>query len=55
MSKQEHVRVVSKLEHLTNKFVALEQENQGLLGDLQEISIGKASQYKGLSKTCIET
>ena len=52
VSKQEYVRVISELEHLTNKFMALEQENQRLLGDLQQVSIQKAQQYDELS-TCV--
>ena len=49
VSKQEYVRVVSELEHLANKFIALEQENQRLLGGLQQVSIEKAQQYDELS------
>ena len=34
---------------LTNKFVALEHENQRLIGDLQHVSTEKAHQYEELS------
>ena len=54
VSKQEYVRVISELEHLTNKFMALEQENQRLLGDLQQVSIQKAQQYDELSTRVLQ-
>ena len=54
VSKQEYVRVVSELEHLANKFIALEQENQRLLGDLQQVSIEKAQQYDELSTRVLQ-
>ena len=54
VSKQEYVRVISELEHLTNKFMALEQENQRLLGDLQQVSIEKAQQYDELSTRVLQ-
>ena len=54
ISKQEYVRVISELEHLTNKFMALEQENQRLLGDLQQVSIEKAQQYDELSTRVLQ-
>ena len=41
VSKQEYMRVLSELDMLTNKFVALEQENQKLLVDLQHVSTEK--------------
>ena len=41
VSKQEYMRVLSELDMLTNKFVALEQENQRLLGDVQQVSAEK--------------
>ena len=50
VSKQEYMRVLSELDMLTNKFVALEQENQRLLGDLQHVSTEKAQQYEELSQ-----
>ena len=50
VSKQEYMRVLSELDMLTNKFVALEHENQRLLGDLQQVSAEKAQQYEELSK-----
>ena len=46
--KQEYMRVLSELDMPTNKFVALEQENQRLLGDLQHMSTEKAQQYEEL-------
>ena len=50
VSKQEYMRVLSELDMLTNKFVALEQENQRLLEDLQHVSTEKAQQYEELSQ-----
>ena len=50
VSKQEYMRVLSELDMLTNKFVALEQENQRLLGDLQQVSAEKVQQYAELSQ-----
>ena len=50
VSKQEYMRVLSELDMLTNKFVALEQENQRLLGDLQHVSTEKVQQYEELSQ-----
>ena len=44
------MHVLSKLEILTNKFVALEHENQRLLKDLQYVNIEKAQQYEDLSQ-----
>ena len=41
VSAQEYQSVFSELECLKEKFVALEQENQQLLGDLQQISLEK--------------
>ena len=35
---------------LTNKFVALEQENQRLVGDLQQVSVEKVQQYDESSR-----
>jgi hypothetical protein len=49
VSKQEYMRVLSELDMLTNQFVALEQENQKLLVDLQHVSIEKAQQHEELS------
>ena len=49
VSKQEYMRVLSELDMLTNKFVALEQENQKLLVDLQHVSTEKAQQHEELS------
>ena len=50
MSKQEYMRVHSELDMLTTKFVALGQENQILLGDLQQVSVEKAQQYEESSQ-----
>jgi hypothetical protein len=50
VSKQEYDRILSELHLLTTKFVALEQENQKLLGDLQQLSLEKAQQHEELSK-----
>ena len=41
VSAQEYHSVFSELQCLKEKFVALEQENQRLLGDLQQISLEK--------------
>ena len=50
VSKQEYMCVISELDLLSNKFVALEQENQKLLGDLQQVSAEKAQQHEELSE-----
>ena len=50
MSKEEYMRVLSELDMLTNKFMALEQENQRLIGDLQHVSAEKAQQYEEISQ-----
>ena len=50
VSKQEYMCVLYELDMLTNKFVALQQENQRLLGDLQHVSTEKAQQYEELSQ-----
>jgi hypothetical protein len=42
VSKQEYDRILSELDRLMKKFVALEQKNQKLLGDLQQVSVEKA-------------
>jgi hypothetical protein len=41
ISKQEYMRVVSELDMLSTKFLALEQENQRLLGDVQQVTAEK--------------
>ena len=41
VSTQKYQSIFSELEYLKEKFLALEQENQQLLGDLQQISLGK--------------
>ena len=50
VSKQEYMRVLSELDLLSNKFVALEQENQKLLGDLQQVTAEKTHQCDELSE-----
>jgi hypothetical protein len=50
VSKQEYDRILSELDLLTTKFVALEHENQKLLGDLQQVSVEKAQQHEELSQ-----
>ena len=50
VSKQEYMRVLSELDLLSNKFVALEQENHKLLGDLQQVTAEKAHQCDELSE-----
>jgi hypothetical protein len=50
ISKQEYDRILSEPDFLVTKFVALEQENQKLLGDLQQVSVEKAKQHEELSK-----
>ena len=50
VSKQEYMLVLSELNMLTTKFAALEQENQRLLGDLQQVSVEKVQQYEELSQ-----
>ena len=50
VSKQEYMRVLSELDMLSTKFVALEQENQRLLGDLQQVSAEKVQQVEELSQ-----
>ena len=41
VSAEEYQSVFSELQGLKEKFLALEQENQQLLGDLQQISLEK--------------
>jgi hypothetical protein len=50
VNKQEYDRILSELDLLTTKFVALEQENHKLLGDLQQVSAEKAQQHDELSQ-----
>ena len=42
--------VLSELDMLMNKFVALEHENQRLLGDLQQVNTERAQQVEELSQ-----
>ena len=39
--EQVYLRVLGDLEHLTTKFIALEHENQQLLGDFQQVNVEK--------------
>ena len=41
VSAEEYQSVFSELQCLKEKFVSLEQENQRLLGDLQQLALGK--------------
>ena len=45
VSTQEYQSVFSELQCLKENFVALEQENQHLLGDLQQIALEKQQQH----------
>ena len=49
VSAQEYQSVFSKLQCLKEKFVGLEQENQRLLGDLQQIALEKQQQHGELT------
>ena len=46
---QEYQSVFSELQCLKENFVALEQENQHLLGDLQQIALEKQQQCGDLT------
>jgi hypothetical protein len=50
VNKQEYDRILSELDLLTTNFIALEQENQKFLGDLQHVSAKKAQQHEELPK-----
>ena len=50
ISIEEHQFVLSELESLKGKFVALEQENQRLLGDLQHVTMEKRQQDEELAQ-----
>ena len=50
VSKQEYMRILPELDLLTAKFVSLEQENQKLLGDLQQVSVEKSQKHEELPK-----
>ena len=50
VSRDEYMRVLSELDCLSTKFIALEQENQRLLGDLQQVSAEKVQQHNELSQ-----
>ena len=47
--EQEYVHIPGDLECLTTKFMALEQENQFLLRDLQQVNAKKAQQHDELT------
>ena len=49
ISAQENQYVISKLQCLKEKFVAMKQENQCMLGDLQQITIEKQQQHEVLT------
>ena len=50
VSREEYMRVLSELDCLSTKFIALEQQNQRLLGDLQQVSVEKVQQDNELSQ-----
>ena len=50
VSREEYMRVLSELDCLSTKFIALEQENQKLLADLQQVSTDKVQHYNELSQ-----
>ena len=50
VSREEYMWVLSELDCLSTKFIALEQENQRLLGDLQQVSAEKVQQHNELSQ-----
>jgi hypothetical protein len=47
---EQHRLVLSELECLKGKFVALEQENQRLLGDLQQVTLEKRQHDEDLAQ-----
>ena len=49
VSAQEYQSVFSELQCLKEKFIVLEQENQRLLGDLQQIALEKQQQHRDLT------
>ena len=44
------MHVLGYLECLTTNFMAFEQENQRLLGDLQQVNVEKAQQHEELTQ-----
>ena len=50
ISLQEHQFVLLELECLKGKFMALEQENQRLLGDLQQVTMEKRQHDEELTQ-----
>ena len=51
VSAQEYQYVFSELQSLKEKFVALEQENHRLLGDLQQTALEKTTTTRGADAT----
>ena len=49
ISTHEYQYVLSELQCLKEKFMALEQENKRMLGDLQQITIEKQQQHRELT------
>jgi hypothetical protein len=49
--KQEYDHILSELYYLAKKFVTLEQENQKLLGDLQQV-LKRHNNTNSYSKEC---
>ena len=49
VSQQEYQSVLSEFECLKEKFMALEQENHRLLGDLQQVTMEKRQQHEELT------
>ena len=54
VTKQEYMRVLGEHERLNTKFMALEQENQRLLGDLQQVNVEKAQQQEELTQSFLD-
>ena len=50
ISPEAHQFVLSELECLKGKFMALEQENQRLLGNLQQVTMEKRQQDEELTQ-----
>ena len=50
ISEQAYMHVLGYLECLTTNFMAFEQENQRLLGDLQQVNVEKAQQHEELTQ-----
>jgi hypothetical protein len=50
VSREKYMRVLSKLDCLSTKFIALEQENQRLVTHLEQVSTNKIQQHTELSQ-----